>query len=87
MLEQPFGEKRRRTKVVPHAFGQRAVLKLMYASFDPRQSNVATRRHQRSNAFERRQINELRNELEESFTEQTASTLTTASRRRLIQQE
>jgi hypothetical protein len=27
-----FGEERRRTKVIPHAFGERAVLKLMYAA-------------------------------------------------------
>ena len=27
-----FGEARRRTKVIPHAFGERAVLKLMFAS-------------------------------------------------------
>jgi putative transposase len=27
-----FGEERRRTKVIPHAFGERPVLKLMYAA-------------------------------------------------------
>src|SRR3989440_6130111 len=32
LLERLFGEERRRTKVVPHAFGERAVLKLMYAA-------------------------------------------------------
>jgi transposase-like protein len=32
LLEQVFGEERRRTKVIPHAFGERAVLKLMYAA-------------------------------------------------------
>ncbi len=32
LLERLFGEERRRTKVIPHAFGERAVLKLMYAS-------------------------------------------------------
>jgi hypothetical protein len=32
MLERLFGEERRRTKVIPHAFGERAVLKLMYAA-------------------------------------------------------
>jgi putative transposase len=32
LLERLFGEQRRRTKVIPHAFGERAVLKLMYAA-------------------------------------------------------
>ena len=32
LLERLFGEARRRTKVIPHAFGERAVLKLMYAA-------------------------------------------------------
>jgi len=32
MLERLFGEERRRTKVIPHAFGERPVLKLMYAA-------------------------------------------------------
>ena len=31
LLERLFGEERRRTKVIPHAFGERAVLKLIYA--------------------------------------------------------
>jgi hypothetical protein len=29
LLERLFGEARRRTKVIPHAFGERAVLKLV----------------------------------------------------------
>jgi putative transposase len=32
LLERLFLEERRRTKVVPHAFGERPVLKLMYAA-------------------------------------------------------
>ena len=32
LLERLFAEERRRTKVIPHAFGERAVLKLMYAA-------------------------------------------------------
>ena len=32
LLERLFGEERRRTKVIPHAFAERAVLKLMYAA-------------------------------------------------------
>jgi transposase-like protein len=79
MLERLFGEERRRTKVIPHAFGERAVLKLMYASLIR-----ASQTWQRVaiNEFEPRQIVDLRNELDEQFTEQTAPNLTTASRRR-----
>jgi putative transposase len=33
LLERLFGEARRRTTVVPDAFGERAVLKLVYAAF------------------------------------------------------
>jgi hypothetical protein len=40
MLERLFGEERRRTKVIPHAFGERAVLKLMYAALDVRPRQV-----------------------------------------------
>lgn len=32
LLERLFGEERRRTTVIPHAFDERAVLKLMYAA-------------------------------------------------------
>jgi len=32
LLERLFGEERRRTKIIPHAFGERAVLKLMFAA-------------------------------------------------------
>lgn len=32
LLERLFGEERRRSKVIPHAFGERAVLKLMFAA-------------------------------------------------------
>jgi len=80
LLERLFGEERRRTKVIPHAFGERAVLKLMYAALIR-----ASQTWQRVaiNEFERRQIADLRNELDEQFKEQTASTLTTASRRKL----
>ena len=32
LLERLFLEERQRTKVIPHAFGERPVLKLMYAA-------------------------------------------------------
>src|SRR5262249_60151449 len=33
LLERLFLEERRRTKIIPHAFGERPVLKLMYAAW------------------------------------------------------
>jgi hypothetical protein len=52
-----FCEERRRTKVIPHAFGERAVLKLMFAAM-----LRASRTWQRVviSDFELRQIEELR---------------------------
>jgi transposase-like protein len=32
LLERLFLEERRRTKIIPHAFGERPMLKLMYAA-------------------------------------------------------
>jgi transposase-like protein len=32
VVERLFGEERRRSKVIPHAFGERAVMKLMYVA-------------------------------------------------------
>ena len=59
LLERLFGEERRRMKVIPHAFGEPAVLKLSYASLIR-----ASQTWQRFaiNEFERRQIVDLRNE-------------------------
>ena len=78
LLERLSGEERRRTKVIPRPFGERAVLKLMYAALIR-----ASQTWQRIaiNEFERRRIVDLRNELDQQFKEQTASNLTTASRR------
>jgi hypothetical protein len=43
-----FGEERRRTKAIPHAFGERAVLKLMYAAvLHASQTDLAANRDQR----------------------------------------
>src|SRR5258706_3471314 len=57
LLERLFGEERRRTKVIPHAFGERAVLKLMYAALI-RASH--TSRRIVISEFELKQISELR---------------------------
>ncbi|HZD51794.1 MAG TPA: IS256 family transposase [Woeseiaceae bacterium] len=80
LLERLFGEERRRTKVIPHAFGERAVLKLMFAAL-----LRASQTWQRVaiNEFELRQIEDLKNELDEKFRQRSTSTVTTASRRRI----
>ena len=60
LLERLFGEERRRTKVIPHAFGERAVLKLMYAALI--RASESWRRLVISE-FELRQLEQLRQEL------------------------
>jgi hypothetical protein len=67
----------------PHAFGERAVLKSMFASL-----LRASKTWQRVvvSEFELRQIEDLRNELDEEFKQKTTSTLT-ASRRRIYSKE
>jgi putative transposase len=64
LLERLFGEERRRSKVIPHAFGERAVMKLMFAAL-LRASE--TWRGIRITEFELRQLTLLRNELNEQF--------------------
>jgi transposase-like protein len=65
LLERLFGEERRRTKVIPHAFGERAVLKLMYAAM----IRAAERwRGIRMTEFERRQLKAIKEELDRAFT-------------------
>jgi putative transposase len=64
LLERLFGEERRRTKVIPHAFGERAVLKLMYAAL----IRAAERwRGIRITEFERRQLKAIREEIDAEF--------------------
>jgi transposase-like protein len=59
LLARLFGEARRRTKVIPHAFGERAVLKLMHAAL----IRAAERwRGIGITAFERRQLTAIREE-------------------------
>ena len=69
LLERLFGEERRRTKVIPHAFGERAVLKLMYAAL----IRAAERwRGIRVTEFEQRQLKAIRDELDRDHAERTA---------------
>ncbi|MEW6125402.1 MAG: IS256 family transposase [Pseudomonadota bacterium] len=69
LLERLFEEERRRTKTIPHAFGERAVLKLMYAAI------IRAARHWcrlRITEFERRQLQAMRAELDRAHAERTA---------------
>ena len=69
LLERLFGEARRRTKVIPHAFGERAVLKLMYAAL----IRAAERwRGIRITEFEQRQLKAIRDEIDRDFTARNA---------------
>jgi transposase-like protein len=80
LLERLFGEERRRTKVIPHAFGERAVMKLMYASLI-RASQ--TWRGVTITEFERKQLETLREELNLQFEKRHATPLQPASRSRI----
>lgn len=64
LLERLFLEERRRSKTIPHAFGERAVLKLMYAALQR-----ASRTWQRMaiTDFERKQLLTLSEELDREF--------------------
>jgi putative transposase len=84
LLERLFGEERRRTKVIPHAFGERAVLKLMYAALI--RASQAWRRVVISE-FELRQIEELKTQLDEEFKQRTAATVSPASRQRIYSRD
>jgi putative transposase len=79
LLERLFGEERRRTKTIPHAFGERAVMKLMYAALI-RASQ--TWRGVPITEFERKQLDALRDELNAQFEKRHASPIQSASRSR-----
>jgi hypothetical protein len=69
LLERLFGEARRRTKIIPHAFGERAVLKLVYAAL------IRAAEHWRGiriTEFEQRQLRAIRDEIDKDFTARTA---------------
>jgi transposase-like protein len=73
LLERLFGEERRRTKVIPHAFGERAVLKLMYAAL----IRAAERwRGIRITEFEQRQLRAIREEIDKDFAARNAPAAT-----------
>jgi putative transposase len=64
LLERLFGEERRRTKVLPHAFGERPLLKLMFAA--TLRASERWRGLKLTN-FERAQLAAIRAELDAEF--------------------
>jgi transposase-like protein len=64
LLERLFGEERRRLKIVPNAFGEKPVLKLMFASLIRAAENW---RGLRVSEFELRQLDAVRKELDEEY--------------------
>lgn len=73
LLERLFLEERRRTKIVPHAFGERPVLKLMYAAM----IRAADRwRRITVGEFEQRQLRAIRDELDRAHATRVAPVVT-----------
>src|SRR5262249_27089572 len=69
LLERLFLEERRRTKIIPHAFGERPVLKLMYAAV----IRAAERwRGIQVGEFEQRQLRAIRDELNRAHAQRVA---------------
>jgi putative transposase len=64
LLERLFGEERRRTKVIPHAFGERPLLKLIYGALIRAAQNW---NRIRITEFEWRQLKAIREELDHDF--------------------
>lgn len=76
-LERMFGEERRRTKVIPHAFGERTVMKLMFAALMRARADW---RNLIVTEFERKQNEQLREQLRSEFDQRHSSPPTAASR-------
>jgi transposase-like protein len=75
LLERLFLEERRRTKIIPHAFGERPVLKLMYAAV----IRAAERwRGVPVGEFEQRQLRAIRTELHRAHGERIKPAVTPA---------
>ena len=78
LLERLFEEDRRRTKVLPHAFGERAMLKLMYAATIRASSRW---RRIKVTAFDRAQLEAIRKEQDQSFAARHRTAVTSRSER------
>ncbi len=75
LLERLFVEERRRLKIIPNAFGERPVLKLMFGAM----TRAADRgRSIRFTEFERRQIAAVRKDLDKEY--KAADTTSAASK-------
>ena len=79
-LEHLFVEERRRTKIIPHAFGERAVLKLMYAALI-RASD--TWRRVVISEFELKQLEQLREHFNRTHAQRNAPVIKNASHEKL----
>ena len=68
LLERLFVEERRRLKIIPNAFGERAVLKLMFGAL----IRAAERwKSIKVTEFERRQLSAVKKELDQEYEAQT----------------
>jgi hypothetical protein len=64
LLERLFVEERRRLKIIPNAFGEKAVIKLMFGA----PARAAERwRSVKVTEFERRQLTAIRSELDQEY--------------------
>ena len=70
LLERLFGEERRRLKIIPNTFGERPVLKLMYAALIRTSDGW---RGIKVTAFERKQGEVIREELDTEHERRHAS--------------
>jgi putative transposase len=77
LLERLFLEERRRTKTIPHAFGERAVMKLMFAAIERASKSW---KGVPITQFERRQILALQQDLKDQFIKQNQPISLTATR-------
>jgi transposase-like protein len=76
LLERLFVEERRRTKIIANTFGERPVLKLMYAATI---RATETWRGIAVSAFERRQLEAIREELDQAHHRRQATAVTAQS--------
>jgi len=77
-------DERRRTKIIPHTFGERAVLKLTFASL--LRASAGWRRVVISE-FELRQLEDLRNDLDQEFKQRTTASVPAASSCRIYSKD
>ena len=79
LLERLFGEERRRTKTIPHAFGERPVLKLMYAALIRASESW---RGVKVTEFETRQLQALREDLQNTHAQRVSPVIRVSAKSR-----